>query len=177
MNHYHRINKKDFLKIKEEDVMFITNPGRMGDEDGSTFIVKRGDDFTIYRVDGWMYPNKDIKQEERITMEDMAKQFPQWYEAWEHGEEENDSGKYKHLYMGFGNGLNIDHSIYEEYKPYLEKAVEKFLEKYKETEKEALQYAAIFNTWEKAFNHMVKDRNHEKRVLSGIQSPHKMIIS
>ena len=26
--------------LKEENLMFITNPGRMGDEDGSTFIIK-----------------------------------------------------------------------------------------------------------------------------------------
>ena len=36
--------------------MFITNPGRMGDEDGIAFIIKRGNEFTIYRVDGLMYP-------------------------------------------------------------------------------------------------------------------------
>ena len=36
-----KISKKDFLYINEEDVMFITNPGRMGDEDGSTFIIKQ----------------------------------------------------------------------------------------------------------------------------------------
>ena len=27
-------------ELNEEDIMFITNPGRMGDEDGTTFIVK-----------------------------------------------------------------------------------------------------------------------------------------
>ena len=31
-----RISRDDFFKIDEKDVMFITNPGRMGDEDGST---------------------------------------------------------------------------------------------------------------------------------------------
>lgn len=33
--------KKEFEKIDENDVIFITHPGRMGDEDGSTFIVKK----------------------------------------------------------------------------------------------------------------------------------------
>ena len=50
-----KITKSDFLKLNEEDLMFITNPGRMGDEDGSTFIIKKENELTIYRVDGWMY--------------------------------------------------------------------------------------------------------------------------
>ena len=29
------ISREDFFKLKEEDLMFITNPGRMGDEDGN----------------------------------------------------------------------------------------------------------------------------------------------
>ena len=47
-----KIKKSDFLKIKEEDVMFITNPGRMGDEDGSTFVLKEDNHYNIYRIDG-----------------------------------------------------------------------------------------------------------------------------
>ena len=35
-----KILKPDFLKLEEESIMFITNPGRMGDEDGITFVVK-----------------------------------------------------------------------------------------------------------------------------------------
>ena len=160
MNNYNKINKPNFFELNEADVMFITNPGRMGDEDGSTFIIKNNNEFTVYRVDGWMYPNKKEKQEDKITMGDMATQFPKWYEAWEQGEEDNYKGKYRHLYMGFGNGLNIDNSIYDEYKPYLDKAVEKNLEKYDESEKEEMQYAAIFNVWEEAFNNMVKDKGY-----------------
>ena len=156
-NEPYRITKSDFLKINEEDVMFITNPGRMGDEDGSTFVVKEDDKFVVYRVDGWMYPNKNEK-EEIITMEEFAKQFPEWFEAWKHGEEADYKGKYKHIYMGFGNGLNIDNSIYDEYKPFLDKAVEQDLEKYVDEEKENMQYAAIFKVWEKALIEMVKEK-------------------
>ena len=36
-----KISSDDFFKINEDDLMFITNPGRMGDEDGSTFVVKK----------------------------------------------------------------------------------------------------------------------------------------
>lgn len=47
-----KISKEEFLKLNEDDIMFITNPGRMGDEDGSTFIVKQENKFIMYRVDG-----------------------------------------------------------------------------------------------------------------------------
>lgn len=40
-----KITKKEFEKIEEKDVMFVTNPGRMGDTDGSNFIVKIGNVF------------------------------------------------------------------------------------------------------------------------------------
>ena len=158
----HRVNrilKKDFMKLCEDDVMFITNPGRMGDEDGSTFVMKQGEKYVIYRIDGWMYPQKSVDERECITLDDALKQFPKWYEAWKHGGEKDYEGKYKYLYMGFGNGLSVDHSIYEEYKPYLDKAVEKNLEKYDEEEKKEMQYAAIFHLWEEAFIEMAKEKN------------------
>ena len=84
-----KISKSEFIKLNEKNLMFITNPGRMGDEDGSTFIIK-------------------------------------------HGNEEEYKGKYKYLYMGFGNGLSIDNSIYSEFEPYLNNKVilnHKLLEK------------------------------------------------
>ena len=71
-----KISKEDFLRLNEDDVMFITNPGRMGDEDGSTFIIKQDNDFKIYRIDGWMYRNKDLKESEYISLQDASKQFP-----------------------------------------------------------------------------------------------------
>ena len=56
-----KILKSEFVKLNENDLMFITNPGRMGDEDGSTFIIKNNNEFTIYRVDGWMYRKREEK--------------------------------------------------------------------------------------------------------------------
>ena len=64
------LSKEEFLKLKEDDIMFITNPGRMGDEDGITFVVKQGSKLVIYRVDGWMYPNRNRNKEEYISLED-----------------------------------------------------------------------------------------------------------
>ena len=152
-----KISKSDFIKLKEDNILFITNPGRMGDEDGITFIVKSENAFEVYRVDGWMYGERT---KDMITLDDAYKQFPKWHEAWSHGTEEDYKGKYKHLYMGFGNGLNVDNSIYDEFKPYLDEEVEKNFAKYSDKEKEEMKYAAIFNVWEKAFINMTKDKNY-----------------
>ena len=149
-----KISKNDFLTLNEKDLMFITNPGRMGDEDGSTFIIRDGEEFKIYRVNGWMYPSKNEK--ESISLDDTIKQFPEWYEAWEHGNDKNYEGKYKYIYMGFGNGLCVDNSIYNDYEPYLSKLVEEYLSD--KEEKESLKYVVIFNVWENAFINMVNDK-------------------
>ena len=60
--------------------------------------------------------------------------------------------------MGFGNGLSIDNSIYEEFEPYLNEKVQEYL-KGKE-DQDSLKYAAIFNTWQAAFMNMVKDKGY-----------------
>ena len=151
-----KISKKDFLKIKEEDVMFITNPGRMGDEDGSTFIVKQDDKFKIYRLDEWMYRSKDFNESKHISLNDALQQFPKWYETWKNSDNKQYKGKYKYLYMGFGNGLSVDNSIFNEFKPYLDKKVKEYLEG--KEDKESLKYAAIFNVWEDAFINMINNK-------------------
>ena len=152
-----KITKSEFKKLKEDNLMFITNPGRMGDEDGSTFIIKDGNELTIYRADGWMYKRSD---EIEVSLDDALKQFPKWHDAWEHEHEENYKGKYKYLYMGFGNGLSVDNSIYKEFEPYLNTCVEKYLERKNTSDKDSLKYAAIFDTWENAFIDMVNDKGY-----------------
>ena len=111
---YNHITKDDFKKMDEKNVMFITNPGRMGDEDGSCFIVKKGNTFNPYRVSGWMYSNGNTE----ITLDEFSKKFPLWMDMWEKSSENDNNEKYTYIYMGFGNGLSIDNSIYEEFKPY-----------------------------------------------------------
>ena len=148
-----KITKEEFLKLNEDDVMFITNPGRMGDEDGTTFIIKKDNILTIYRVDGWMY-GKDRE----ITLDDALKQFPNWYYTWDHNRDENYKGKYEYLYMGFGNGLSVDNRIYNEFKPYLDKEVSEYL-KDKE-DKDGLEYGAIFSTWINAVHDMANDKGY-----------------
>ena len=147
------ITREDFLKLNEDDVMFITNPGRRGDEDGIYFVIKKDNILTFYRVDGWMY---GIGKE--ISLQDAFKQFPNWYYTWDHNKDKNYKGKYKYLYMGFGNGLSIDNRIYEEYKPYLDKLVEEYLKD--EEDKDKLMYAAIFSTWKKAVTNMASDKGY-----------------
>jgi hypothetical protein len=90
-----KISKEEFTKLNEEDVMFITNPGRMGDEDGSTFIVKNGNEFTINRVDGWMDPTKKVD----ISLYDIENKFPKWFESWKNSNDDNYDGKYEYIYM------------------------------------------------------------------------------
>ena len=148
-----KIVKDDFLKIKEDRVMFITNPGRMGDEDGSTFIIKEEDEFKIYRLDNWMYRSRDFDEREYISLDDALKQFPKWKKSWNN---KDNKGKYTYLYMGFGNGLAVDNRIYEEFKPYLDKRVKKYLEK--KEDKESMQYAAVFDTWKDAFLDMINNK-------------------
>ena len=152
-----KISQKEFKKINEDNLMFITNPGRMGDEDGSTFIIKDGNEFTIYRVDGWMYKKLDKTE---VSLNDALKKFPKWHDAWEHQSEENYKGKYKYIYMGFGNGLSVDNSIYKDFEPYLNNRVEKYLEKKNTNDRESLQYAAVFNVWDDAFMDLVNDKDY-----------------
>lgn len=152
------ISRIEFLELNEKDVMFITNPGRMGDEDGSTFVIKKGNEYIIYRIDGWMYPRRDTNEKELITLEDAEKQFPKWLESWKHSNEKDYNGKYTYLYMGFGNGLSTDNCIYKEYEPYLNKLVEEYLANRTEEEKETLKYSAIYSVWKKALVEMIENQ-------------------
>ena len=71
-----KISKAVFLRINEDAVMFITNPGRMGDEDGSTFIIRVDNKFKAYRIDGWLYRSKKINADNYISLKDALKHFP-----------------------------------------------------------------------------------------------------
>ena len=150
----HKISKSELLKLNEDDLMFITNPGRMGDENGSTFIIKHGNEITIYRVDGWLYPKEDI------LLSDIEKQFPKWLDTWKNSTDKEYKGKYRYLYMGFGNGLSVDNSIYNEFEKYLIDLVENYLKDYIEEERENLKYAAIFKVWKEAFINMANDKGY-----------------
>ena len=95
-----------------------------------------------------------------ISMEDMIKQFPMWFDAWKHSEDKDCNSKYRYLYMGFGNGLCVDNSIYDEFEPYLNELVGSYFGRHKDEDKDVLKYAAVFDVWEEAFINMADDRDY-----------------
>ena len=153
-----KLSKSELLQLREENLLFITYPGRMGDEDGSTLIMKQGNEFIIYRVDGWMFPKEGERVE--LSLQDLFQQFPKWYDVLEHAREKDYKGKYKYYYMGFGNGLCVDSSIYPEFELYLKKNVEEYLKDSNVEEKKSLQYAAVFNCWERSFLDLADDKGY-----------------
>ena len=97
------IEKYEFCKvfekinsIKEENVMFITNPGRMYDEDGTTFIIKNDNEFIIYRISGWMYGDRD---DNYISLEDTFKIFPEWEKRWHNSQDEQLKNKDEEIFI------------------------------------------------------------------------------
>lgn len=147
----HKISKNDFLKLDEKDILFITHPGRMGDEDGTTFIMKNGNDYIAYRVSGWMYGNRD--NPEFISYQDTLKQFPVFKKELH---DKDDEGEYKQINMGFGNRLFVKMDIYPEYDKYLKEAIADYSSKYEEDLYDA---GIIFNVWDEALVDMLKERN------------------
>ena len=147
------ISRDEFFTLKEENLMFITNPGRMGDEDGSTFIIKEDNNYVSYRIDGWMYG--DRTKEDFITLDEMFEQFPKWKEAWQNCNNEEYDGKYIYVYMGFGNGLSDDKSIYREYEPYLLDEVKKIKNKRNEKEESPSMY---YPAWKPAVENMLNNK-------------------
>jgi hypothetical protein len=150
-----KITKEEFEKLDEKNLIFITNPGRMGDTDGSNFIVKIGNVFYPYRVSNWMYSTDKAE----ITLEEFSKKFPLWMDMWNKADE-NENEKYQYIYMGFGNGLSIDKSIYDEYYPYFESVV-KSNEDYEEDENGNYPYHIAYNSWDTAFIEMCEDKKYK----------------
>ncbi len=151
LNH---IKRDDFFKINEEDVMFITCPGRMGDEDGSTFIVKEDNKFIAYRVSGWLYNTEKCE----VTFEEMLEFFPKWDEALDHGEDDKYIGKYKYYYMGFGNVLCVDRRISNIFDKHLEETMIRLAPIYETTLDD---YALKYNSWDDAAYETAKDLKYD----------------
>ncbi len=144
MKHFklNHISKEDFFKIKEDDVMFITHPGRMGDEDGSNIIIKKDNSLIYYRVDHWLYNPEKCE----ITYEDVKKNFPKWIKEFS---DNAIDGKYKFFYMGFGNNLGVDKSIADVFEKHLEKCIIEYAKK-EELDIESHRMGIIYNTWYEA---------------------------
>ena len=164
------IKKKDFNKLEEDNVMFITHPGRMGDEDGSTSIVKKENKFIAYRISGWEY-NPDKCE---VEYEEMLKAFPEWEEALNHGEKDNYIGKYKYYYMGFGNSLCVDRRISEIFDNHLDKCIKKLSLKINSDDSDpwykqfipdsqviSNDYSLKYNSWDEAAYKTAKELNYD----------------
>ena len=48
---YTKVTDEDIKKFNEDNLMFITNPGRMGDLYGSTFVMKENNELKEYYLD------------------------------------------------------------------------------------------------------------------------------
>lgn len=106
----HNISAKELKGLKEEDVLFITVPGRMGDETGSTFIIKVEEGFVAYRVD-WAIENP------KISAQDVGLVFPQWYKY------DKKNSRYIRISIGLGNWIYVKKDIIEDYIPLLRDAI------------------------------------------------------
>lgn len=85
----------------------------------------------------------------------ITQQFPKWKEAWQNCNNEEYDGKYIYVYMGFGNGLSVDKSIYREYEPYLLDEVKKIKNKHNEKEGSSSMY---YPAWKPAVENMLNNK-------------------
>lgn len=106
----HKISSEKLKNLKEEDVLFITSPGRMGDETGSTVIVKSENNLVAYRID-WAADNPEI------SVQNLGLVFPQWYKY------DKENSRYIRIEMGFGNLLYVKKDIIKDFIPLLQDAV------------------------------------------------------
>lgn len=42
-----KITREELSNLNEDDIMFIVNPGRMGNVDGITFVIKGNNEFIV----------------------------------------------------------------------------------------------------------------------------------
>ena len=112
----------------------------MGDVYGCLFAIKKNDTIIFYRIEN-LYEFKG----------NIYKQFPKWNEALKNYSEKKKSDKYEIVYMGFGNLLGVDKSIYASFKPFVEEKMKDIHEKYSNDLKFG---AACYTYWKKIVNNM-----------------------
>ena len=144
IDEYNSITLEQLKKITEDQLMFITFPGRMGDEYGCTFVIGDGKSLCIYRID-------DL---DRFKY-NIYRQFPRLIEAL-NDHKGRESMAFKGIYMGYGNKLFVNKSVYDDYKKELDDAIKKEIEKmkvendYDESLKDYYPIMLCFTQWEKA---------------------------
>jgi len=136
-----KVTDKDISKFNEDNLMFITNPGRMGDLYGTTFVMMEDNKLKEYYCENIF---KSIS---------IVKVFPEWKNTI--STKDNKSNKYKYVYMGFGNGLCIDKRIYDKYYPYLLEEVKKD-DLYSEEDGDNYNPCINYSNWKNALDKMVE---------------------
>ena len=139
---YTKVTDEDIKKFNEDNLMFITNPGRMGDLYGSTFVMKEDNELKEYYLDNIF----------RSTS--IVDVFKEWKNTVSN--DDNKSDKYNYVYMGFGNGLCVDKRRYAKYYPYLLEEVKKD-DLYEEESGDNYNPCINYSVWEKALDNMIKD--------------------
>ena len=136
-----KVTDKDISKFNEDNLMFITNPGRMGDMYGTTFVMNENNELKEYYLDN-IFKSTNI-----------VKVFPEWKNTI--STKDNKSNKYKYVYMGFGNGLCIDKRIYDKYYPYLLEEVKKD-DLYAEEDGDNYNPCINYSHWKNALDKMIE---------------------
>ena len=144
---YKKVNDDELKRFREENLMFITSPGRMGDIEGSTFVVKEDNELKMYYIENLYKCNTILNI------------FPEWVKSVK---EDSKSNKYNYIYMGFGNGLHVDKSIYDEYYPYLLEEVKKD-DMYYEEDNDNYNPCLNYAHWEHALENMINDTKKTKK--------------
>ena len=125
---------EEILKeLKEEDLLMITYPGRMGDVAGCSFAINH-DGIHIYRIEDLYHFKGDI-----------FKQFPKWQEDLKNQVEKKKTKDYKVIYMGMGNLLGVKEEIYKEFEKKVKEKLPEISESYGSEE---LRFgAACYTYW------------------------------
>ena len=110
-----KLSRNVFDNLSEADIMFITNPGRLGDVAGVTLIAYQENLYKIYRVDS----------SSEVSIMDLLNKYSLWKDMWDNSRDQTFNSKYQYINLGYGNGLMIDHLIYDTFYPYYLEVINK----------------------------------------------------
>ena len=134
----------DLEKLKEDELLFITYPGRMGDINGCSFVIKSNNKIIFYRIDN-LYKFKG----------NIYEKFPKWNEALKNYSEKKKSNKYEIIYMGMGNLLAVDKSVFRKFEALIKERTNEIKGNYEDKLKFGF---ACYSFWKETVYQMY---NHE----------------
>lgn len=102
------ITLEQFKRLNEDDLLFITFPGRMGDVYGCSFVIKENEKIKFYRIED-LYTFKG----------NIYEKFPNWDITLKKYSQKKDSDKYNIIYMGMGNLLGVNKKVYKRFETLL----------------------------------------------------------